>query len=519
MAFTLPTIWNYAASFYKKPAPVKPAKIWCFTRYPYRVGLTTTTITLVLTLALIAVAFIIIGVITLIFFIIALAICIGTIVGVVALLSIGAGRAGWVGLLIAGGISYGIAPFAWKLGVGTWTEGEEFAKNMHYAADALLFLKNNWLVILGIIIFPAVAVFSIAGLTVGVNYFARWVESGFSWFYGIRYPCPECSQKTEPAKYYCPNQSCQHAHSVPLLPNQYGIFSHRCEACDTPMPTMLLLGRNRKLYHECPHCETSLHQDALGADKHIVFVGGKDSGKTCLLTQATRQLLERGGSIPEPDQKNKFDKSKHLMQQGDPPLKTQAENIYRAFQVILKKKPVPWHLHFYDLAGEKYESAQDAAAHRFYATLDGVVFVFDPFSLPDFRNQHRLPPGFRAADLDPLDLVRNLTQVLEKYRYKEGAKKIVFNLLFVKTDTGYLNGIVLPGMDQAKQNAALRQFLINELGQGAFAHHIEHSFPVINYLYTSALGRTPDTSDRRPFEPDNFEKTFQKIYASVGVKI
>jgi hypothetical protein len=517
MTFSLPAIWNFAASFYKKPAPSRPAKIWCFTPYPYRVGLATTINALVLVLALIIATFIVIGVITLIFFIVAIAIFLGTIAGVVGALAVGA-RGSWIGIIIALAISAAVAPPIWKFGIGTWDAGKEFAENMHYATDALFFLKNNWLAILGIIIFPAVAVFSIAGLTVGVNYLARWVESGFSKYHGIRYPCPECSQKTEPAKYYCPNPSCRLTHSVPLLPNQYGIFSHECEVCSTSMPTMLLLGRNRKLQHECPHCGTALHPDALGTDKHIVFVGGKDSGKTCLRMQATRQLLEKGGHIPEPDQKNEFDTTKQMMQKGDPPEKTREVNIYRAFQVILKKKPVPWHLHFYDLAGEKYEAAQDAATYRFYSTLDGVVFVFDPFSLPDFRSRHPLPLGFRAADLDPLDLARNLTQVLEKFRRKEGSKKIAFNLLFVKTDTGYLDGVVFPGMDHAQQNGVLRQFLINELGQGAFVHHIEHSFPVINYLHTSALGRTPDMSDRRPFEPDNFEKTFQKVYASVGVK-
>ena len=515
-------LWKKIKSLFDTVPRTKPEKIWCFYRDPYQKGFAVTGLAFGGAILLTILVFVIIGLIALGLFIISGVLYIGSVVGAIWVVILAYGsmesneKGALVGTVILGAIMFAVVKFIFGVADGIWEFSVGFSENLNYAGVAWSWLVANALNIFLFIIFPSVAVLTFAGATIGLNYSARYFESFFSRINGIRYPCPECTQKTEPALYSCPK--CTFRHGVNLLPNEYGIFSHTCEHCSASLPTMMLLGRN-KLPHLCPHCETDLHPDALGTDRHIAFVGGVGSGKTCLLLQATRHLLDRNGKIPEPEQEREFEAVWEMMQRGEAPRKTQVKNIYRAFQVLYKKKPVPWNLHFYDIAGERYEHTHDATMHRFYAALDAVVFLFEPFSIEEFRNAHTLPPGFQHATQDPLELIRNLTQVLEKYRMKDGVKKIALNVLMVKTDTGYLQDYVQPGMDQQQLNSAIRQFLLNELEQSAFIHHIEHSFTKINFLYASALGRTPESGDHSPFVPDNIEETFRKIYLSARVRV
>ena len=502
----------FIANLYAIAPRTTPKKLWCFYPEPYRQSIATTAIIFVSVLLLIALVFLGIGLVSLGIYLVAIVIYVGFVAlaiwGIIATLE---ASSNIIAVIIVGAIALVIGKYVFEIADKVWIFGGEFLEKLKFAFVVWQLLSDNLLNIGIFIVFPVVTVFTIAALTIGINYSARYFESFFSWVNGIRYPCPECSQKTEPALYACKN--CGNQHTINLLPNEYGIFSHNCEACDSKMPTMMLLKRN-KLPHQCQHCSTELSQDALGTDKHIAFVGGTGSGKTCLLMQATQLLIAKNGKIPEEQQKINFESSWHLMTRGETPTKTQVKNIYRAFQVLYKKPIVPWNVHFYDMAGERFEHAQDAADHRFYAVLDAVVFVFDPFSVPDFREQYQKkhPISFQYAVQEPLELVRNLTQVIEKYRLKEGAKKITLNVLMVKTDTGYL-----PNSNPSGE--AIKAFMLNELGQAAFIHHIEHSFPKVNYLHTSALGRTPTANNKDPFTPDNIEQSFEVIYKSVGIKL
>jgi hypothetical protein len=287
------------------------------------------------------------------------------------------------------------------------------------------------------------------------------------------------------------------------------------------MPTMLLLGRNRKVPHRCPqpNCGADLSTGAVGTDKHIAFVGGQTSGKTCLLVQVTRQLLAKGAEIPEPDQNRDFLILKDRMEKGQVPDKTSPKNIYRAFQMTMKNGAFPYHIHFYDLAGEKFEHAQVAAEHRFFTTLDTIVFAFDPFSIPEFRNSHSLPPGLGIATQDPLEIIRNLSQVLERYNDKPRLKKIILNILLVKSDTGHLDRFLSSVSEQMQLNERIKKFMVEELGQSAFIHHIEQHFSKINYFRVSALGRMPSAGNETPFVPQNLDEAFDKVWKELKMKV
>ncbi|MBK8565932.1 MAG: hypothetical protein IPN76_21975 [Saprospiraceae bacterium] len=515
--------FGFAQHLLRKDPRSKPEKIWCFYAEPYRRGFAVTGLTFSGVLALIAIAFLIVGLITLGMYLVAIILY---IVAGIALIALGLSglkgfEGGWAGIITTI-ITVAIAAYLWEpiFGFidGFWVFTTQFSQNLNYITYVTSFLGSYWHLILAIIITPATIVLTIAVLTILTVYLLRGFEQLVTWSYGIRHRCPECSQKTEPAVYLC--SVCKAEHPYHLIPSKYGIFSHEC-VNGHKMPTMLVLGRNRDVPHHCPNdqCKADLSSGAVGTDKHIAFVGGRTSGKTCLLVQVTRHLLAKGAEIPEIGQRQEFGSLNDLIEKGQVPGATSPKHVYRAFQMTLKKGAFPYHFYFYDLAGEKFEHAQDAAAHRFFTTLDSIAFVFDPFSVPEFKQKHQPPTGVAVASQDPLELIRNLSQVLERYNDKSKVRKISLNVLLVKSDTGYLNGMVTGLMEQSKMNEFVKQFMREELGQAAFIHHVEQHFDKINYFPVSALGRAPSPTDTSPFMAQNLKEAFDRIWKDIKVKV
>lgn len=520
---------GYFSRLFQRTPRVKPEKLWCFYWDPYRQGLAATGLTGIVTLTIIATVLLVIGLITAVVLlfatlIYALAVAIG-IGGLVLGGSVGSRASDdksmgglIVGAALGGWLGYSIAIPIVDFGHGIWYSGMEFAENLNLFFTVTNFISTNFLYILGIIFFPAFLVFTIATLTIILVYLLRGFEFGVLKIYGIRNPCPVCAEKTEPAVYSCKVCGTEHPH--PLIPSQYGIFKQRC-INGHELPTMLILGRNRDIPHRCPNpvCKTDLSSGAVGMDKHIAFVGGQTAGKTCLLVQVTQQLMKGGAEIPEPDQERDFLALKNRMEKGQVPDKTSPKNVYRAFQLLYRKGTFPYHIYFYDLAGEKFEHAQDAATHRFFGLLDTIIFAFDPYSIPEFRKNQSLPANLGIARQEPLDVIRNLSQVLERYNDKARLKKISLNVLMVKSDMGYLDKIIPTYTEQKQMNVGVRSFLMNELEQAAFLHHIEQTFGKINYYKVSALGRVPSEEDQSPFIADMLNESFVKIWKSLKMKI
>ncbi|MCB0629923.1 MAG: hypothetical protein R2824_02415 [Saprospiraceae bacterium] len=522
--------YSFFQGLFQKAPRIKPEKLWCFYWDPYRQGLATTGLTGIAVLIIIAIILLVIGLITLVVllasvlsFALALAIFLG-----------GIGGGGWlgasvsdhwagglIGVIVGGYVGSLIAEPVVGFAEGVWASGLEFAENLNLFFTVTHFIGNNWYWILSFILLPAFVVLLFALITFATVYLLRGVEHVVLKIYGINNRCPECSLPTEPAVYFC--NVCGEKHPHALIPSQYGILKHKC-VHGHALPTMLLLGRNRDIPHHCPNpvCDADLSSGAVGKDKHIAFVGGQSAGKTCLLVQVTQQLLSKGARIPEEDQARDFSDIQLLLQKGQAPDKTSPKNIYRAFQLILKdnKSSFPYHIHFYDLAGEKFEHAQDAASHRFFNVLNSIVFAFDPYSIPAFRKKQDLPTGLGIANQDPLDVIRNLSQVLERYNNdKSKIRKIALNVLMVKSDLGYLDHLMLNGADQKQLNEKIRKFIIEELDQAAFIHHIEQNFDRIKYHRISALGRVPVVTDSSPFTPDYLDETFDRIWKDIKVRV
>lgn len=509
--------------FKNKPRSL-PEKIWCFYPDPYRKGLAATALTATVISLSIILVFLIIALISLGLYLLAIILY---AVASAALLAFGLSggysakylKDSWVPLglfLFTGYCAAQIAlPIMNAIG-GIWNFAQSFAGNLQYFSAFTDFISGNFLILLGVIILPALAVAVVAGVTMTIVYTLRFFEKGILWFHGIRQPCPVCSEKTEPAKYFC--KSCGTEHKETLIPSQYGVLRHHCANCNDTLPTMLLFSKKRELPHRCKNCNHEIKAGVVGKDKHIAFVGGQSSGKTCLLIKTVQELMEKKGVIPEVEQERDFQKLLRLMEQGQVPPKTQKKNDYRAFQVALKKGRFPYHFYFYDIAGENFEDATDTRAQRFFRTVESIVFVFDPYAIHSFSKKQGLTGKFQHASQDPLDILRNLVQGLEKFNSRNKRTKNIFlNIMLVKTDTGYLPP--LQGAQSATKSALLRQFLQEDLDQRAFTDYAEHHFTKVSYHCVSALGRIPSPSDTSPFEPENLSLSLNEIYRDVKITL
>jgi hypothetical protein len=521
-------IKDFIRKLFKTKLRSKPEKIWCFYPDPYRQGLAATGLAAAGTLAIILFVFLGIAIIGLGIFLISI-----ILYALAAIIVIGIGASGLYGFnsekvgvgVLTTILTVYLATILWEPAFAlvdpVWLFAQDFIGYLSYTKYVTDFISNNWYWIVGAILAPVTAVSLIAFLFIAIIYSFRGTEQFVMWIHGVRQPCPVCHKPSEPAIYRCPD--CDTTHPRNLIPSQYGVFSHECISCNAKLPTLMLFSDKKTLPHKCKqeHCKTELTAGVIGKDRHIAFVGGKGAGKTCLLLQATHQLVEKGGNIPEPDQQKEFDKLYELIKNGQTPPKTQKQNIYRAFQVEIKKKgSFPYHLHFYDIAGENFEDASDTKAQKFFSSLESIIFVFDPFFLPEFRKKMNISSDFDYSNQPPLDILHNLYQALERYRNKKSKiKKIVFNVLLVKTDTGYLKNVMSPDMREEEKSQALKEFIKNDLGQNAFIYTIESNFSNVNYFHSSALGRIPRSGEKVPFTPENLDHVLEKVYKKINVKI
>ena len=533
---------NYLKSIYTIPKREAPVKIWCFYKEPYKIGLATTTLTAIaISIILLLVmlvgggGFVILCAVGIAFFLLFY----GIIIGLVLLGLSGFSADGRLGLVTTAiGVyaayslyEYMITPFnRFLFGEGSWDASDTgifdyaiwtFNQLSYPFFWSVEFVKMNWLPLLLVVVAPAVIVFTIAGLFVFSMYSLQGLERLVQYYYGIRFPCPVCGKKSEPAIYSCPE--CGKEHKVNLVPSVHGVFNHTCtnESCKAPLSTMMLLGRNRKIQRACPHddCKTPLN-DITGTDKHVALIGGRNAGKTCLLAQIAKYMVDNyNAKLPEQEQEKHYQQLVQLISQGEVPMQTQRVTSYRAFQLVYEKRLFPYHLHLYDIAGENFEHIFDSASYPFYQNLDAIIFLFDPYSISSFRNNNPPPSNMAYSSQEPFEVLQNLIQALEKYNSKSQIKKIRFNVVLVKTDAGYLDKLVIDTQNKETESQALERFIRETIGESAFIEQAKTVFNRTRYFQLSALGRTPDPQDRSPFVGKNIQDSIQSIYKSIGVTI
>ncbi|WP_412542648.1 hypothetical protein R8Z50_09210 [Longispora sp. K20-0274] len=205
-------------------------------------------------------------------------------------------------------------------------------------------------------------------------------------------PRPGCYHVTRLPAYRCPG--CDRLHRD-LRPGRLGVLWRHC-GCGATLPTTVLRAA-RALEPVCQKCGAALHGDAaLATDVRIPVFGAPRAGKTRFIMAGLVGLSARPGSPitpADPDSGRAFAEYAATIGGGDSTAQT-GRALPAAVTLRVAGGRRTALLHVFDAAGERFT---ERAQNEELAYLDharGLVFVLDPFSVPEVRARLR---GLRAA--------------------------------------------------------------------------------------------------------------------------
>lgn len=273
----------------------------------------------------------------------------------------------------------------------------------------------------------------------------------------IACPHPGCYRRFALPTYACPRCDRRHPRLVPGLA---GAFRHVCR-CGARLPTTILLGRFR-LAAYCPHCERPL-PGRIGRARvePLPIVGGPAAGKTTLMRLAVGELAEaapqRAGA-PQPPGATMLD-------------------LPSAGRI----------LYLFDPAGELHTGATQVERLGYLDHGEALLFVIDPFALPELRpamsqEERRLAPA--TSEEDPSDTLQRLLAELRS-REDQGRQRRIA-VVVTKTDLLRRTGV---GRDLADPGADVRGWL-EGVGLGNTIRTLEHAAGQVRY-FASGLDSEP----------------------------
>lgn len=347
--------------------------------------------------------------------------------------------------------------------------GFTFMHDLNIFSWGLGLFKNFWDVILVVYLTPMIIFLAFAALTIILVGLLMVFELLVTRIYSIRRPCPSCGSTKTP-EYWVDDH---HIHPMALHPGLYGVFHQTNPYTGEKVPTMLLNGKG-KLLRRCKDCGAFMKADAektFGTEKHIGIVGHRSSGKSYMLYTALGGLKDYFGSRAsqmDADYNTNIDKMVARIEDGAS-IQTMDSDSYRAVQLIVerKKSPIPYHLFFYDVAGEKFNDASISLRQgtKFYQNVQTIVLVIDPAmidyaalqpsdNLMKWVEQHPSPEHFNvngtvSALQSILDLAHRDTKDIDLY------------VVCVKADTGYLEAC---GYPVTGEDLGIEKFITDELG-------------------------------------------------------
>ena len=369
--------------------------------------------------------------------------------------------------------------------------GFEFMQSVNMFSWGLGIFKNYWDVILVVFFTPMVLFLGFAVFVITLNMLLNGFEFIVTRIYSIRRPCPICGSTATP-DYIVGGKP----HPVKLHPGVYGVFTHKSPVTGEGVPTMLLNGRG-KVRRKCKNCNSEINsntENTIGTEIHIGIVGHRSSGKSYLLYSGLSSLMssypDRFSQIDAVNDTQIDGKKKLIDSKAD--IQTAVANKYRAVQLILKSKmrPVPYHLFFYDVAGEKFNASSSShkTAMDFYRNVQSIVFIVDPSMLDisgtpasaKFVDWHKRNANAEKYRIDGSFAV--LKDILETVGRK--SNKIDFNFVCTKTDMGYLPEL---GYSKTPGENEIERFISTELGLSNLINSARASFKNVHFYTVSAI--------------------------------
>ena len=370
--------------------------------------------------------------------------------------------------------------------------GFEFMQSVNMFSWGLGIFKNYWDVILVVFFTPMVLFLVFAVFVITLNMLLNGFEFIVTRIYSIRRPCPICGSTATP-DYIVGGKP----HPVKLHPGVYGVFTHKSPVTGESIPTMLLNGRG-KVRRKCKNCNSEINsntENTIGTEIHIGIVGHRSSGKSYLLYSGLSSLMssypDRFSQIDAVNDTQIDGKKKLIDSKAD--IQTAVANKYRAVQLILKSKmrPVPYHLFFYDVAGEKFNAGNSSNKNAldFYRNVQSIVFIVDPSMVDisgipassEFVNWHK--KNAHSTERYKIDSsFAVLKDIIESVGRK--SNKIDLNFVCTKTDMGYLQEL---GYSKTLAENEIERFLSIELGLSNLINSARASFKNVHFYAVSAI--------------------------------
>jgi len=342
--------------------------------------------------------------------------------------------------------------------------------------------RNGWVIFGMILVWPiGAAVFLVCGaihiviilmctLTTLLLWLVTWArDAGYRWRNGIFTVCPypNCNNKSKLPAYRCPY--CKEEIYDNLYPSPYGIWKRKC-SCGKEIPTAFFNGRNN-LDSYCPECKKPIKLKK-SRPIEIPIAGAQLAGKTSFMRSMISYIETKFKSNYEP-----VDETPEKIKPYDSvPLRFY---ITRGNDSSL--------IHIYDSNGKAFYGSKSLVRHKFYNHLDGLVFIIDPFSIPNVRLKYesRLAGADIKSGLTPADDVfESLIMNFEKNCNVKVTGRITKPIAVVFSKTGVFD---LPeiffkhGASADERNEACRQFL-RDNGEDSFLRKLEWRFANVRYF-------------------------------------
>ena len=407
--------------------------------------------------------------------------------------------------------------------------------------DLVVFSIVTAAILLGVLIFSAVFIAGIAaaGVVVYVFYSLLFLaDFVFCLIQHISSHCSVCQNKFRLPYYRCPNPACSNIHTA-LRPSVYGILKRKCN-CGRKLPTTFFNGR-QKLEAICPHCNKRVDGGGEHTEIMIPIVGGSNSGKTCFVNMAIKQIeacASQNNLVFEynPTLDDNMGDIRTTMGRGMLPPKTREERMtYYRFYLTPKGKKVKTLVSLCDVAGEAFDNKDKIGEQIGYKNANAFVMVVDPLSIPAFYmdQQKKMNVNNYARSTKALDTVlNNLIVTLESLKCIDAKTMIKTDVVvvFTKCDIPdlvkrmgpqavqqYMFDNNLPSKFVA-QNKLCEQFLI-EYGEANFLNSLRSKFRSIQFFPTSALGHV---QNGMKYAPQGVEDPIlwiiDKISAGINLK-
>lgn len=483
-------------------------RLWMYNYQPY---LKTGVIVGSVMVAFIAAVFLLLllgGVTWLLFWIIKIILWAIIIIGWICLIG------GVVLILTGAGFVLGIIPaiigiiiVAFQDSIERWAEtfmmwGENFFASVNVFDWAVAVFETYGAALFGIIMLIVFAFLSIALLLMFVSLVLRGIEFAVMKIYSVKRPCPFCGNSKSKEFVYMVDGV---EYPMNPSPGVYGVFHQTNHFTGTRVPTMLLNGK-AKLTRKCLHCDRLVNtagDNVQGTPVHVGIVGNRSSGKSYMLYSALELLQKKHGDAftqVDADRNNKIAAVAKRIHEGAG-IQTVVRDRYKAVQATLKVKlrPMPYHLFFYDVAGEMFDvnAARKMSAMEFYNNVGIVIFVIDPSMLDISSGDAQPSSSFtewleaKCGDTEKYDIEGTLSKlgnILE--RQGRRLKDIDLIVTCTKADLGYLQAC---GLGDRPTEQDIRKFVRDDLGLYNADNNINNTFRSVGYAAVSVNAGYEDT--------------------------